>query len=104
MDFYINVVGLDEAYRRPQVQAGFLSNGNTHHDIGMVQSDGPLGHGRSVGLNHIAFELETEVDLVNGYERAIAAGITLSVRPTMILPTRSMAKTQMETNTRSTPT
>ena len=76
MDFYMNVVGLDEAYRRPQVQAGFLSNGNTHHDIGMVQSDGPLGHGRPVGLNHIAFELETEVDLVNGYERAIAAGVT----------------------------
>jgi catechol 2,3-dioxygenase len=76
MDFYMNVVGLDEAYRRPQVKAGFLSNGNTHHDIGMVQSDGPLGHGRPAGLNHIAFELETEVDLVDGYERAIAAGVT----------------------------
>mgnify|MGYP001232793217 CR=1 FL=1 len=76
MDFYMNVVGLDEAYRRPQVKAGFLSNGNTHHDIGMVQSDGPLGHGRLAGLNHIAFELETEVDLVAGYNRAIAAGVT----------------------------
>jgi catechol 2,3-dioxygenase len=76
MDFYMNVVGLDEAYRRPQVMAGFLSNGNTHHDIGMVQSDGPLGYGRPAGLNHIAFELENEVDLVAGYNQAIAAGVS----------------------------
>lgn len=75
MDFYMQVVGLEEAYRRPQVKAGFLSNGATHHDIGMVESSGPLGHGRPAGLNHTAFELETEVDLVNGYERAIAAGV-----------------------------
>ena len=72
----MNVVGLDEAYRRPQVKAGFLGNGNTHHDIGMVQSSGPLGHGRPAGLNHIAFELETEVDLVEGYKRATAAGVS----------------------------
>ena len=75
MDFYMKVVGLDEAYRRPQVKAGFLSNGNTHHDIGMVQSNGPLGYGRLAGLNHTAFELENEVDLVSGYKRAVADGV-----------------------------
>jgi catechol 2,3-dioxygenase len=72
MAFYKTVVGIEEAYVQPKVRAGFLSNGNTHHDIGMVESSGPLGLGRAPGLNHIAFELETEVDLVDGYRRALA--------------------------------
>ena len=75
MDFYMQIVGLEESYRRPLVKAGFLSNGNTHHDIGLVESGGPLGHGRPAGLNHTAFELETEVDLVADYDRAITAGV-----------------------------
>lgn len=75
MDFYMRIVGLEEAYRRPQVKAGFLSNGNTHHDIGLVESGGPLGQGRPAGLNHTAFELETEVDLVEAYDRAISCGV-----------------------------
>ena len=75
MDFYTRIVGLEESYRQPRVKAGFLSNGNTHHDIAVVESGGPLGQGRPAGLNHTAFELETEVDLVAGYERAIAAGV-----------------------------
>jgi catechol 2,3-dioxygenase len=75
MNFYTQVAGVEEAYRRPTVRAGFLTNGNTHHDVGMVESAGPLGRGRPAGLNHLAFELETEVDLVEGYNRAIAAGV-----------------------------
>jgi catechol 2,3-dioxygenase len=75
MDFYMQIIGLEESYRRPLVKAGFLSNGNTHHDIGLVESGGPLGQGRRAGLNHTAFELETEVDLVGDYDRAISAGV-----------------------------
>jgi catechol 2,3-dioxygenase len=75
MDYYKSVLGLDEAYVQPKARAGFLSNGNTHHDIGMVESSGPLGLGRPPGLNHVAFELETEVDLVDGYRRAVADGV-----------------------------
>jgi len=76
MAFYKTVVGLEEAYVQPKNRAGFLSNGNTHHDIGMVESSGPLGFGRKPGLNHTAFELETEVDLVRGYEQAVAEQVT----------------------------
>ena len=72
MDFYTRVVGFEEVYRVPAIGGGFLSNGNTHHDVGMVQSSGPSGRGRKPGLNHLAFELETEVDLVRGYDRSIA--------------------------------
>lgn len=71
MNFYNSIVGFEEAYRVVAIQGGFLSNGNTHHDIGMIQSSGPAGHNRNPGLNHLAFELETEVDLVEGYEKAI---------------------------------
>ncbi|MGB6104313.1 MAG: VOC family protein [Pusillimonas sp.] len=76
MRFYNLVIGLEEAYRVVAIKGGFLSNGNTHHDIGMIESSGPAGRGRKPGLNHLAFELETEVDLVNGYNRAIEEGMT----------------------------
>jgi catechol 2,3-dioxygenase len=72
MEFYKTVAGIAEAYVQPNNRAGFLSNGNTHHDIGMVEGKGPLGRGRAPGLNHLAFELENEVELVEGYERAVA--------------------------------
>jgi len=78
MEFYKSVAGIAEAYVQPKARAGFLSNGNTHHDIGMVESSGPLGLGRAPGLNHVAFELETEVDLVDGYNRAIADQVSFA--------------------------
>ncbi|MBM3542520.1 MAG: dioxygenase [Alphaproteobacteria bacterium] len=74
MDFYKTVVGLEEVYRRPAVKAGFLSNGNTHHDIGMVEITSPLCKTGKAGLNHLAFETDTEADLVDGYRRAVERG------------------------------
>ena len=75
MDFYRNVVGLREAYRRPAILAGFLNNGNTHHDIGMVSLASKAARSTKIGINHLAWELETQVDLVDGYRRSIADGI-----------------------------
>ena len=77
-NFYRNVLGLAEVYRRPHIQGIFLSNGNTYHDIAIVDTDGPAGHGRPPGLNHLAFELENEVDLVAGYEVECERGITFT--------------------------
>ena len=79
MAFYNQVVGLREAYRRPPVGAGFLNNGNTHHDIGMVEVDGPIAKGASVGLFHLGWELETQVDLFDGYQRADADGLSFDM-------------------------
>lgn len=76
MRFYNAVIGFEEAYRVVAIKGGFLSNGNTHHDVGMIEASGPAGRGRKPGLNHLAFELETEVDLVNGYRLAIDDGMT----------------------------
>ncbi len=92
MAFYNEVVGLEEVFREPAIHAGFLSNGNTHHDIGMVEiqdtrilddrilgSDQPRSDpktwGRKPGINHLAFEMENEAELVVGYERARAASV-----------------------------
>lgn len=77
MDFYTNVLGIEETYRTPLTGGGFVGNGNTHHDVGFITADGPLGKPRAAKpgkLNHIAFELENEVALVEGYNRAVAAG------------------------------
>lgn len=75
MEFYKNVVGLREAYRRPPIQAGFLNNGNTHHDVGMISIHSTSARSAKTGLNHLAWELETQVDLVEGYRRSIADGV-----------------------------
>ena len=57
--FYRNVVGLGVAWRRSNMRTGFHSNGNSHHDIGLIDFHGPLGETSAPGLNHLAFELET---------------------------------------------
>lgn len=69
MDYFNAVVGLEEVYRRPPIKGGFLSNGNTHHDIGMVETSSPLCRTGRAGLNHLAFEMENEAALVAGYKR-----------------------------------
>jgi catechol 2,3-dioxygenase len=82
MQFYISVCGLEEVFRERQLLAGFVGNGNTHHDIALVEIGGEKGAGswhtgrrRSPGLNHLAFEMRNEIDLTQAYSRAIATGL-----------------------------
>ena len=78
MDFYTKIGGIEEVYRRPPVQGGFLSNGNTHHDIAVMGVSGPAGKGRDgrPGLNHLGFELENQAELVKGYNLAVERDMT----------------------------
>jgi catechol 2,3-dioxygenase len=78
-DFYRSIVGVEEVYRRPTVQAIFMSNGNTYHDLAFMDLAGPRGVGRSPGLHHFSFELENERELVEGYYRALEAGFEFDV-------------------------
>ena len=71
MDFYHNVLGITEAWRRENICAGFVTNGNTHHDIGMVDIINPQFHDQKPDLFHVAFELENQVDLKTGYDQAV---------------------------------
>ena len=87
--FYNRICGLEEVRREPGIGAGFLSNGNTHHDVGLVQVAGEerVGVGGHVqitrsrmkrpGLNHLGWELESEKQLVDAYERALAVGLAI---------------------------
>jgi catechol 2,3-dioxygenase len=79
MNFYNRILGIEEVYRTPLVGGGFLSNGNTHHDIGFTDANGPLGKPRGAKpgqLNHLGIELGTERELVDSFERATGAGHT----------------------------
>jgi catechol 2,3-dioxygenase len=75
-DYYRDVVGLHEVYRQPDNMATFVSNGNTYHDLGLTDLRSRYAKkGQPAGLWHYAFEVETEVDLVAGYRRALDAGV-----------------------------
>lgn len=87
--FYRDVCGITEVFREPGIKAGFLSNGATHHDLGLMQcSSAPLVgkdgtvqntmvRGRRPGLNHLAFRVRGEVELIEAYRNASAFGIRL---------------------------
>ena len=87
--FYNAVCGLEIVLRQPEIKAGFLSNGNTHHDIGMLQVTdtevlGERGHrilspgqGAKPSLDHLGWEMENEQELVAAHARAQAAGLKI---------------------------
>src|SRR6202048_5246892 len=78
-DFYQSVVGFAEVYRQPDNRASFLSNGNTYHDLGLTDVHSKYAAtDQKPGMWHPAFELETEADLVEGYNRAKTAGAEFS--------------------------
>ncbi len=78
MDFYMSVIGLDESYRRTNLRAGFLTNGNSHHDIAVMEYGqiyaGKRERARKTGLNHLAFEMENDLELNRWYRAAVEAG------------------------------
>ena len=75
-DFYQRVVVFRDAYRQPDNQASFLSNGNTYHDLALTDMRSKYAaKGQKPGLWHLAFELENEQDLVEGYNRAKNADV-----------------------------
>ena len=78
-DFYHDVAGFEEVYRQPDVPASFISNGNTYHDFGLTDISSKYApQGQKPGLFHLAFELETEVDLVAGYRRSLQQGAKIA--------------------------
>lgn len=78
-DFYQSIVGFEEVYRQPDNQASFLSNGNTYHDLALTDIRSKYAaKDQKPGIWHLAFELDTEADMVDGYNRAKAAGVPFS--------------------------
>jgi len=88
--YYERVCGIELVRRERDIRIAFHSNGNTHHDIGIIEvSDGkdrigrdgtvqiPAAAGKSPGLNHLGWEMESEADLVAAFKRAQANGLTI---------------------------
>lgn len=87
--FYNRVCGLEEVRREPGIGAGFLSNGNSHHDVGVMQVGGGVrvgigghvqvseGRGERPGLNHLGWEMDSEAALVAAWQRAVKAGVEI---------------------------
>ena len=73
-EFYRRALGLD--IKNAFSGAVFLSSPNsaTDHDLGLFQAEGPVPTNRSVGLYHIAWEVETLADLVAAKERLAKMG------------------------------
>ena len=80
--FYESVLGIELVRRERPLLMGFHSNGNSHHDVGMIEisrgkdrygRDGmvqiPKTRGTDVGLNHLGWEMTSERDLVEAYKR-----------------------------------
>ena len=89
-EWYGNVCGLNREFWEPDLVASFLGTGNTPHDLGAIQVTGgkarygrdgllqiPEGIGTTVGLGHLAWEMQNERDLVESYKRAKTAGIAI---------------------------
>jgi catechol 2,3-dioxygenase len=82
-EFYNRVLGLALVFDEKELFARFLSNGNSHHDVALMQTTKEQLHGRDgkpqgrpsapVGLNHLAFEMASEAGLVEGIRRARSA-------------------------------
>lgn len=86
MSFYERACGLEDVGREEEIFAGFLSSCRTHHDVGCMQVTGTVtvgrdGHvqvaadrGKTPGLNHLGWEMETEQQLVEAYRRFVDSG------------------------------
>ena len=78
-EFYNKVVGFHEVYRQPDNMASFVSNGNTYHDLALTDTRSPYAaKDQAPGIWHLAFEAETEAELVEGYRRAVDAGVNVA--------------------------
>lgn len=88
--FYTGTCGLELASREPPIKAAFFSNGNSHHDLGMLEVTretvkGEGGHGilaggaaSKTGLYHLGWEMQSEFELVKAYRRALASGFKVN--------------------------
>lgn len=86
--FYNEVCGLSVSFTEPGIIASFMTTGTSHHDLGICEitkgeprygRNGllqiPPGIGFAAGLNHLAWEMEHEADLLDAMRRAEARGI-----------------------------
>ena len=111
--FYSKVCGFQEVFREPGISMIFMSNGNTHHDLGLMEittgdrigKDGHVqvaaGNGRTPGLNHLGFEMRTEQQLVDAYRRAKSKNVPINRSTLLSVTFRAIAAISLSWLTRS---
>ncbi len=59
VDFYSGVLGLKEVARRDfgEGPMAFLSTGNSHHDLGLVEAGAAAPRDGTLGLHHVALKV-----------------------------------------------
>ncbi len=88
--FYTEIAGIELVRREPAIDAVFVSNGNTHHDIALMQCKGGAERrgrggyvqassfrGENPGLNHMAWEMESEAVLVERLRNGVKKGLEI---------------------------
>ncbi|MEE2956647.1 MAG: VOC family protein [Pseudomonadota bacterium] len=83
IQFYEMVLGIELVRRERRLKIGFHSNGNTHHDIAVMEISRGMDRydregnvqvsktrGTAVSLNHLGWEMTSEHELVEAYKRA----------------------------------
>lgn len=87
VSFYEKACGIELVRLEPAIRGGFHSTGRTHHDVGLIEvskgvdrigRDGKVQiaatRGTRPGLNHVAWEMECEADLVAACQRLRKSG------------------------------
>jgi catechol 2,3-dioxygenase len=82
--FYEKACGIELVRLEPAIRGAFHSTGRTHHDVGLIEvskgvdrigRDGKVQiaatRGTRPGLNHLAWEMENEAELVGAYQRLL---------------------------------
>lgn len=79
--FYHGVCGIHHIAGEPDVPIQFLTNGSSHHELGLIEIregdrigregfvQGTTRKGQKPGLNHLGWEMPNEVALVEAYRR-----------------------------------
>src|ERR1700742_1900559 len=79
--FYHNVCGIHHIAGEPDVPIEFLTNGSSHHELGLIEIhegnrigrdgfvQGTTRKGQKPGLNHLGWEMPNEAELVAAYRR-----------------------------------
>lgn len=79
LDFYTRVLGLKEMGRIDPFVI-FLSTGRDHHELGIAEvgADAPDAPFYQVGMEHFAFKVSSETDLVEAYETLLRENVEIS--------------------------
>ena len=80
LSFYVGVLGLHEVARRDfgEGPMAFLSTGNSHHDIALVEVREGAGATASRGLHHVALKVgDSLATLTNVQKHLVENGVTV---------------------------